>query len=96
MGGGVELGLELVALSASVVVLELESVESELEFVGAGAMTSATGGEVADANLEGLAFGLALGGLDLPGIARAQELGDEDAKRGLECDGSHEASCRRG
>jgi hypothetical protein len=94
--GGVEPGLELVALLASVVVLELELVESELEFVGAGAVASATGGEVADANLEGLAFGFALGGLDLPGITRAQELGDEDARRGLECKGSHEASCRRG
>jgi hypothetical protein len=96
LGGGVEPDLELVAPLAGVVELELQLVESELEFVGAGAMTSATGGEVADANLEGLAFSLALGGLDLPGIARAQELGDEDARWGLECKGSHETSCRRG
>jgi hypothetical protein len=88
--------LESVALLASVVELELEFVESELEFVGTAAVASATGDEVANANLERLAFGLALGGLDLPGIARAEELGDEDAGRGLECKGSHEASCRRG
>jgi hypothetical protein len=96
LGGGVEPGLESVALLADVVVSELEFIESELEFVGAGAMTSATGDEVADANLEGFAFGLALGGLDLPGVARTQELGDEDARRGLKREGSHEASCRRG
>ena len=96
MGGGIEPSLESVALLAGVVELELESVELELECVGAVAVTSATGGEVADANLEGLAFGLALGGLDLPGIARAEEFGDEDAGRGLERDGSHEASGQRG
>jgi hypothetical protein len=92
----VEPGLELISLLACVVVLELKLVESALKFIGALAVTSATGGEVADANLEGFALGLALGGLDLPGVARAQELGDEDARRGLECKGSHEASCRRG
>ena len=94
--GVVELGLESVALLASVVVLELELVESELEFVGAGAVASATGVEVADANLESLALGLALSSFDLPGIARAEEFGDEDARRSLERDGSHEASCQRG
>ena len=35
MGGGVEPGLESIALLASVVESELELVESELEFVGA-------------------------------------------------------------
>ena len=74
--------MEVVALLANVVVLELQFVESELEIVGANTVASATGGEVADANLEGLTLSLALGGLDLPGIARAQELGDEDARRG--------------
>lgn len=80
--GGVELNLELVALLASVVVLELQFVESELEIVGAYLVASATGDEVTDANLESLALGLALGGLELPGVARTQELGDEDARRG--------------
>ena len=69
---------------ASVVVLELQVVESELEIVGAYTMASATGDEVADANLEGLALGLALGGLEFPGIARTHEFRDEDARRGLE------------
>ena len=51
--------------------VQLESKSVEFEFVGASMVAIATGGEIADANLEGLAFGLALGGLDLPGIARA-------------------------
>ena len=96
MGGGVEPGLEVVALLLGVVELELDSVEFELDSVGSLTMASTTGGEIADTNLESLAFGFALGGLDLPGIARAEEFGDEDTRRGLEHDGSHEASCRRG
>ena len=94
--GGVELGLELVALLVGMVELELEFVESELEIVGAGTVASATVDEVADANLEGLALGFALGGLDLPGVARTEQFGDEDPRRGLEREGSHKASCRRG
>ena len=90
------MGLELVALLANVVVLELQFVEAELEIVGAATVASATGDEVADANLQGLALGLALGGLDLPGVARAHERGDSDARRSLERGGSHKASCRRG
>lgn len=89
------MGLELVAFLAGMVESKSELVEFGLEVVGSLTMASTTGGEIADTNLESLAFGLALGGLDLPGITRAEEFGDEDTRRGLEHEGSHEASCRR-
>ncbi len=89
------MGPELVAYLAGRVELKSELVAFELELVGAAAVASTTGGEIADTNLERLAFGLALGGLDLPGVTRTQEFGDEDTRRGLERENSHEASCRR-
>ena len=79
----------MVSLLAGMIELESDSVEFDLELVGSLTMADATGDEIADANLEGFAFGLALGGLDLPGVARAQEFGDEDARWGLEREGSH-------
>lgn len=58
---------------------ELQLVELVLEVLGVSAMAVAAGGEVTDADLEGLALGFSLGGLELPGIATAEQLGDEDA-----------------
>jgi len=74
--------------------LAFESLELESELVGPLAMAFAGGFEIADANFQGLALGLARGGLDLPGIAGPDQLGDQNPRRRLKRGrGNHGASC---
>lgn len=85
---------------ARVVELELEGLKLFGEGLGPLPMAFATGGEIADADLKGFAFGFARGGFGLPGLAGAKEFGDEKAGRGEELgdsgrrSGGHGASCQ--
>jgi len=78
----------LVALLSGVIELELKFLEFVGERIGVFSVAVAAGGETADADLEGFAFGFARGGLGLPGISGAEEFGDEDAGRGEELGGN--------
>jgi len=77
----------LVTLLSGVIELELKFLEFVGEGIGPLSMLVATGGEIADADLEGFALGFARGGLVLPGVAGPHQLGDEDAGRGKELGG---------
>ncbi len=60
-----------------------------LELFGSLSVPFARGFEIADADLKSLALGFALGGLGLPGVPRADEFGDEDARGGAKRQGGN-------
>jgi hypothetical protein len=84
--------LQLVTLKTCVFEFELNLLELLLKILGALAMMIARGRKIADADLQGFALGFTCSGLGLPGIARAEKFGDENAWRSQERGSGHEAA----
>jgi hypothetical protein len=83
-------------LLLGVVKLEAELLKLLAEAVGAVAVAEATGGEVADTDLQGFILGFAAGRFVLPGVAAAHQFGDQDAGWGLKSDSRGSAFCVHG